>query len=348
MPSFGEDWERFSSRHLGEWHGRSLALSTTDGSFLSAVNYRLSSTSVCPSQTNPSSLLLKCQVRQDSDEPTQSPPGWLLRYNLDKFHCFADGSYSADHALTEIPMLLPETKRVTHYAIEIALPVSATERIRTFLLYDKERILEAVLLLEEVRSGLFDTREPLALTTLVGEWKGLSQTFRHEPDPQRAFGFGRDASRQSPTRRARREYSDEDLPPQLKDPSGGSDGLIKSKTVIRFGLDPANGKLRRSTVLRDMQDNELGQSVVYGTVEGEAGRLFDMARLEAKSATESVLIPMNNATFVVAPVKRVRGVPAAAELGCLITPGFRRRLVRMYGKASVVSETLSSESTGVD
>lgn len=344
MTNFGEDWDRFSSRHLGEWHGRAIALSIPDASLLCSTNYRASSSSVTLSRANPSSLLLKWIIQRESIDTAANSSEVILRYNLDKFHCFPDGSYSADHALVELPLILPDMHLIAQHAIEIALPVSATERIRSFMLYDESRVLHTVLILEEVRSGMFDTREPLALTSLVGEWKGLSETFRHEKEDRRVVGFDPKKGTNSPTRRARRKYSEEDLPSQLKNPSGGNDGLIRTKSSVRFGWDPTNGTIRRSTVLSDMQDHELGRSVVYGAVDTEAKGLFDIARFESNTATETLFIALNNGCFVTAPVKRVRGISATAELGCLITPGFRRRLVRMYGKYSVVSETLSSES----
>lgn len=343
MSSYGDDWDRFSSRHLGDWQGRSLAISVADGSLVSATSYRLSSQSVTLSKTNESSLLLTWTLENESEDAALST-NMLLRYNLEKFHCFPDGSYSADHTLLEMAHLLPNAHRVAHHAIEFALPVSATERIRCFMLYNKARNLENVLLLEEVRSGLFDTREPLALTSLVGEWKGQCETFRHEVENDRPIGFHSKPAGKSPTRRARRVYSEDDLPSQLKNPSGGEDGLLKTKTSVHFGWDPAKGVVRRATMLTDMQGNELGRSVVYGSVSAENGGLFDIARFESNTANESVFVALNNACFAMAPMKRVRGVPAAGELGCLITPGFRRRLVRIYGKNTVASETLSSES----
>lgn len=344
MANLGEDWDKFSSRHLGEWHGRATALSIPNASLLCATNYRLSSSPTSLSRTNPSSLLLKWIIQLESTDANTKSSESILRYNLDKFHCFPDGSYSADHALVELPLILPDTHRVAQHAIEITLPVSATERTRCFMLYDESRMLRTVLLLEEVRSGMFDTREPLALTSLVGEWKGLSETFRHEEENMRSVGFGPKKDVKSPTRRARREYPEEDLPSQLKNPSGGKDGLIRTKSSVRFGWDPANDTIRRTTVLCDMQDHELGRSVVYGAADAEARGLFDIARFESNTATETLFIALNNACFVTAPIKRVRGITVIAELGCLITPGFRRRLVRMYGKSGVVSETLSSES----
>lgn len=344
MTNFGEDWDRFSSRHLGEWHGRAIALSIPDASLLSSTNYRTSSDSVTLSRTNPSSLLLKWNIQPDSTDTATSPSEIILRYNPDKFHCFPDGSYSADHALVELPLILPDAHPIAQHAIEIALPVSATERTRSFMLYDESRVLHTLVLLEEVRSGMFDTKEPLALTSLVGEWRGLSETFRHENEDKRAVGFERKQGANSPTRRARRKYSEEDLPSQLKNPSGGKDGLIKTKSSVRLGWDPTNGTVRRSTVLSDMQDHELGRSVVYGIVDSQVKGLFDVTRFESNTATETLFVALNNGCFVTAPVKRVRGVSATAELGCLITPGFRRRLVRIYGKSSVASETLSAES----
>ncbi|CDF32655.1 unnamed protein product [Chondrus crispus] len=212
------------------------------------------------------------------------------------------------------------------------------------MLYDSARVLHAVLLLEEVRAGLFDTRAPLALTSLVGEWKGQCETFRHLAADSHPLGFAAKPSAKSPSRRAARHYSEEDLPPELKNPSSGPDGLLKTKTVVQFGWDPGAGTVRRATVLTDMQGNELGRSVVYGAIMPDQNGLFDVATFESNTENESVFVALPNACFVMAPAKRVRGITAVGELGCLITPGFRRRLVRIYGKSSVVSETLSSES----
>lgn len=345
MASFGDDWERFASRHLGDWHARSLAVSVADGSLVSSASFHLSSKSPTRSQTNPSSLLLPWSVTcDDLDGGRGRVASELhLRYNLAKLHVFTDGTYSADHSLVELGSILPPGHDFAHFAIEFALPASSTERVRAFLLYDESRVLTSLLLLEEARSGLFDTREPLAVSSLVGSWCGISETFRHNAEDDRGVGFGLQ-NLPSPSRRARRAYDEEDLPSELKNPSGGEDGLLKTKSSIQFGWDPIKGTVRRATVLSDMQDHELGRSVIYGALDSNTGGLFDFIRFESNTATESVLAALNNACFVMAPMKRVRGVPASGELGCHIAPGFRRRLLRIYGKTSVASETLASES----
>ena len=208
------------------------------------------------------------------------------------------------------------------------MTVSASERVRVFLLYDNQRNLSSVVLLEEVRAGLFDTRAPVALTSLVGEWRGQAETFRH-PSPQ-----------SRPLDSAK--YSPDDLPPQLKNPSSTGDGLLRTATTVSFAWDPAKATVRRATILRDMSDNQLGSSVVYGLVD-EAG-MFDIARFDTHSSSESLLLTLTNACFISAPIKRIRGVSASAELACLVTPTFRRRILRIYGTNSVVSDTLASES----
>lgn len=341
MTSFGEDWDRFASRHLGEWFGRSLAISVSNGALINALPYHLSSQSVSLSQTNPSSLLLSCTVTSSDDSNSAQ---LLIRYNLNKFHCFTDGSYSADHTLIDLSLLLPPQHRIAQYAIEFALPVSATERVRCFMIYNKLRELDAIILLEEVRSSLFDTREPLAFTSLVGEWRGQSETFRHRDENDSPQGFAARGKPSSPSRRARRSYSEEDLPSELKNPSGSDDGLLRTKTVVQYGWDPVKGTVRRATVLSDMQDNELGRSVIYGQVDSNSDCLFDITRFGQNSANETLFFALNNGCFVMSPMRRVRGVPATGELGCLITAGFRRRLARTYGKTTVASETLASES----
>lgn len=345
MASYGDDWERFSSRHLGHWHARSLAISVADGSVISSASFRLSSHAPVQSQTNPSSLLLPWSVLHDtsnSHSPDSETAELHLRYNLDKLHVFADGTYSADHSLLELCSILPSTHSCVPYAIEFALPASATERVRAFLLYDDNRTLTALLLLEEARSGLFDTRAPLAISSLVGHWAGISETFRHDAASPGGGGFARKTP--SPSKRARRVYDENDLPEQLKNASGGGDGLMKTKSAVQFGWDPIKGTVRRATVLSDMQNYPLGRSVIYGALDSNDGGLFDFIRFESRGASESLLAALNNGCFIMAPVKRVRGVPASGELACHITPGFRRRVLRIYGKTTVASETLASES----
>ena len=348
MPYLGEDWDRFSSRHLGEWHGKSLALSAKDGSLIKARNYILQSNEPSLSRTNPSSVILPCTIWDtgNEDDIQQNPQKEELsiRYNLEKLHCFAEGSYSADHSILDLSFFLSPSHGVIQAAIEFSLPISATERTRSFLLYNKDRVLTTILLLEEARSGLYDTREPLALSSLVGEWKGQSETFRHEDEERQTIGFGTKPASKSPTRRARRDYSEDDLPAELKNPSGSNDGLLRTKTLVLFGWDPTEGTVRRSTVLWDMQDHELGRSVVYGNVESHESSLFDLVRFENNTESESTMMVLTNGCFVMGPNRRARGVSTFGELGCLITPAFRRRLVRMYGKQSVSSETLTSES----
>lgn len=337
MTEFGGDWDRFENHHLGEWHGRSLALSA-QAQLLLSCQYLLQSTTIIRSKTNPENVHLTFQVQLTDSEPAE-PVSASIRYNLSSFHVFADGTYSSDHSFPEIPLLVPEDHAQPQSGIQFTLPISSTERVRCFLLYDAQRNLQTVLLLEEVRASLFDTRQPLALTSLVGKWCGQAETFRHETDSKRAVGFGKS---NSPTSRAKRQYSDEDLPQQLKNPSGSDDGLLKTKTTVNFGWYPSSGKLRRSTVLQDMQDHELLHTVTHGAAQ-DCG-LFDCAVFDQGTPSETIMLILSNACFVLAPMKRVRGVSVAAELGCLITPGFRRRITRMYGRSVVASETLASES----
>lgn len=335
MTSFGSDWHRFADRHLGNWQGRAMLVNPS-AKPLHSVDYSISCSAVSPSTTNRSVLLLETTISTDQSN-RQSKPS--LRYDLSAFHVFLDGAYSAEHTLLDLPLLLPPEYNLLQSAIELALPVSATERVRSFLLYDKHRTLVAILLLEEVRSHLFDTRAPLALTSLVGEWRGQSETFRHTSRAARPAGFG---SPTSPTARAKRVYSHEDVPDELKHPSSTDDGLLKTNTLVRFGWDPPTKTVRRATDIQDMQNNHLGRSVVYGVID-ESG-LFDVARFDSSTPSETLLIALNNACFVAAPLNRVQGVPISAELGCLVTAGFRRRIVRMYGPKSVASETLTSET----
>lgn len=344
MTDYGEDWDRYAARNLGLWHGRALVVSPS-AEIIHATSYTLSSEKVNPSISNPS-ILQVCSVLESSSLlPTKLDNCNLLtRYDLNSFHCFADSTFSADHSLLHMPGLLPTSCDVAHTAIEFCIPLSATDRARCFLMYNAERHLTEIVLLEEARAAMFDTREPVALTTLIGDWHGLSETFRHEPlyDSGRGFAKG-GKSIKSPTYRAKKKYSKQDLPEQLKNPSSSDDGLLRTKSTVCLGWDPANGTLRRSTLLHDMQQNELGRSVIYGSV-NEKAVMFDMAQFENGTPHESLLVTLNNGCFIMAPIKRARGVPVFAEFGCLVTPSFRRRVVRMYGRTDVISETLAAES----
>lgn len=343
MESFGADWDRFTARHLGDWHGRALALSPRDGSLLRACSYQLVTDSVALSRTNRSAVHVAASVVPEG----AAPQPLLTRYNLDTFHCFADGSFSAEHFLLGLQAFLPPGSPASSSAVELALPLSASERVRCFMLYDGTAELTAVVLLEEARAGMFDSREPLCLSALLGEWRGRSETFRHsDENAGAAVGFGSTTKRfDSPTaRRGHSSYSDEDLPNELKNPSSGEDGLLKTQTQVSFGWNPSEGTVRRATVLSDMSGNELGSTVSYGTVHSEQAGLFDLIRFAPDTADEAVSIAMSNSCWLTAPRKRVRGVASSCELGCLVTAGYRRRLARVYGKTSVASETLSAES----
>ncbi len=327
-PPHGQDWARFCARHLGDWDGRCVVVVASTGALEGVHEYQLTSKGVSMSKSNPSSALINYAL---SDGRILT-----LRYDVRNFHVFADGSYTADHYVLDLSAVtgLPTA---TPFAVEAALPLSASERVRAFLLYDDTRALTHIALLEEAVGGLFDTRAPLSLTALVGEWRGPRETFRHSS----TRGFG-DAS---PTTRARTPYSEEDLPRQLKDPSGAPDGTLRTQGAVRWGWDPVADTVRRATVVSDMRGKVLQNLTLYGRREALPGAMFDVVRFGgAGDPDESVLLALNNGCYVQAPLRRARGVPAAAELCCLVTPAFRRCVKRVYGREGVASETLSSES----
>lgn len=301
------------------------------GKLTGSREYALRSAGVTMSRANPSSALVKYSLPEGHE--------LTLRYNVSGFHVFADGSYSADHFVLDLSPLTGLETGSTPFAVEAALPLSATERVRAFLLYDDSRSLTHIALLEEAIDGLFDTREPLSLTALVGEWRGPRETFRHEDLPR---GFG---AAISPTARARTPYTPDELPRELQDSSAAADGTIRTQGAVRWGWDPAADTVRRSTVVSDMRGNELENLALYGRCEAVPGAMFDLIRFGTPGdPDESILLALNNGCYVQAPLRRARGVPAAAELCCLITPAFRRCVRRVYGRKGVASETLSSES----
>lgn len=154
-PDLGPSWDRFVSSHLGDWAGRSLALSPA-GRLLRSEAYALSTTSVAPLKSNPAFVLVSATVTADGADPTAAR-AMDARYDAADLHVFDDGSYTAKHRLLALPHL-PDGTPAAPVAIEHTLSLSATERARVFLAYDADGALDSVVLLEEARHGLFEVR----------------------------------------------------------------------------------------------------------------------------------------------------------------------------------------------
>jgi hypothetical protein len=215
----------------------------------------MSTTSVAPSKANPSYIILTADVRVDHNG---SPSSSLLkvdgakhhqmmeRYDTDSFWVFEDGSFTSETRLLSLGELLPRATGAIPFAIELALTLSATERVRVFLVYDKDSKLESVCLVEETREGLFENRPPLAFTSLVGTWTGQSETL-HRPTMNTPFsGFGKSNRRRPPVPVSTASmYSEDELPPELRAGSAGKDGLLRLKSSQVFGWDPSHNSVRR-------------------------------------------------------------------------------------------------------
>jgi Domain of unknown function (DUF3598) len=394
MGDHGKSWDRFISRHLGDWTGRSLAV-TAGAKLISAQSYHLSTSSVAPSKANPSYILLSADITPCEDGPIDpsadsavGPKEWQTaqqiasRYDIDSMFVFEDGSFTSDSRLLSLGRLLPREAGAIPFAIELALMLSATERVRVFIVYDSQSKLESICLAEETREGLFENRPPLAFTSLVGAWNGISETL-HRPNVKTPFsGFGK-ANRMSaaqPVTGIGNTYSKEDLPPELRAGSAGKDGLLRLKSSQVFSWDPTHDSVRRvrllrlpyridsisncctllltrvssrlsflflafckTTVLRDMSEVELGSSTVYGKVDAESGSMFDLVTC----SDNTLLLALSNGCYVSAPVLRARGIASTSEFGCLVTPNLRRRISRTYSDKGLASESLVTEALAV-
>jgi Domain of unknown function (DUF3598) len=199
--------------------------------------------------------------------------------------------------------------------------------------------LQTILHCEETREGLFENRTPLAFTSLLGDWYGQAETLHRTDSTSNSRFSGLGTKRQRPQPSAR-SFSKEDLPDELKHSSAGKDGLMRFQTSVSYRWDPAANAVRRTTALADMSGEELGTSIIYGRIEEESGALFDVIRC----SDNSIIIPLPGGCYVSAPLSKARGVPASSELGCLVTPNYRRRCVRTYSAAGLASESVATES----
>lgn len=348
MTNYGPSWDRFCSRNLGKWTGRSIAVSGDSARLVSSNEYILSVESLSPLRSNPDYVQLKANLllNEFEVEPKQAESDHKnmisSRYNASSLWVFEDGSYTADTRFLSLSNILPR-ESVIPFAIEHSLSLSATERVRAFFIYDTGDHLETVVILEETREGLFENRAPLAITSLVGNWNGQAEAFHRPPAFSSFRGFGSSKSNNKSGTHGglpQTQYSKEDLPDELKHGSAGKEGLMRMKTSVSYGWDPTAGSVRRTTSLADMQGVELGTSTLYGKICSEDGSLFDIIRC----SDNSVIIALSNGCYVSAPKNRARGIPASSELGCLLTPHFRRRCVRTYASHGLASEMLASES----
>jgi hypothetical protein len=296
---------------------------------------------VAPSRSNPNFVLLSAELRSTASESGEEHarlPDVTFRYDTSSFFVFEDGSYSADMRLLTLSSLLPESSTVP-FAIEHALPVSATERVRVFLIYDAFDQLQTVVHCEETREGLFENRTPLAFTSLLGDWCGQAETLHRTSSTSNVPGSSFGAKRQKPLPRPP-SFSKEDLPDELKHSSAGKDGLMRLQTSVSYRWDPSGNAVRRTTALADMSGQELGTSIIYGRISQEIGALFDLIRC----SDNSIIVPLPSGCYVSAPLSKARGVPASSELGCLITPNYRRRCARTYSTTGLASEMIATES----
>lgn len=355
MEDLSPSWNRFCGTQLGKWSGRAVVISASGG-LVHSGTYTVSTTSVSPSRSNSSFRILALETRSPPDSDSAATAE--IRYDTEDLHVFDDGSYTASHRLLSLPYALPKSSRAIPLAIEHVLVLSATERMRVFLTYDTTDAFVSAVVLEEARESLFENRPPLAFTSILGEWSGVAESLQRvygsdggkAGSGRRPFrgGFGASASSRSGGSRMGdvspfSEYSEEDLPPELQHPSRKADnGLMRFRTLVKYGWDPSSDTLRRTTTLTDMQGVELGMSTVYGEVVAEDGALFDIV----KCSDDSIVLTLSNGCWVSAPLSRARGVPGTSELGCLVTPSARRRCTRTYGVKGLASETLVTESQG--
>lgn len=348
MADQGPSWERFCNRNLGKWTGRSIALHGDSARLVCSREYTLSTESLSPLKSNSDFMLLNAKLDVNAsgahgESGLSADSAISVRYDANSLWVFEDGSYTSDTRLLSLSCILPRDS-VIPFAIEHSLSLSATERVRAFLTYDADDHLETVVILEEAREGLFENRAPLAFTSLVGNWNGQAEAFRRPSVLPSSRGFG--PSKRQPGANApqaglpQQEHSQEDLPDELKHGSAGKEGLMRMKTSVSYGWDPQTGSVRRSTFFSDMQNVELGRSTLYGKIQDDEGGLFDVIRC----SDNSVIVTLSNGCYVSAPRNRARGIPASSELGCLITPHFRRRCVRTYAAHGLASELLASES----
>lgn len=299
-------WRRFANAHLGQWDGRCVTLRVQDGCVCVRNEYALCLRSCTRSVTNHSTMLTTWAHTSTND--------LVLRYDMSTFHCFSDASYTAHHTLINLSPFTDE--HITHaVATELVLMTSATERARVFLVYDSQAMLQYIVHLEEVRLQLFDTRAPLSFTALLGEWTGMAETYRHACKEERK-----------------------------SDISELEGSMLRTRVRVRYAWNPRAGTVRRVTQWSDLDGRILGYATVYGKLEQRDGAWLDSITFGENGAPDEVTcVLLPNAAYVLAPRRRVRGVPVAMEMGCLLTPTFRRRIVRVYGKTSVASETLSAE-----
>lgn len=337
MSGKNSSWDRYCERHLGQWHGRAVHMSCADARLLAAKTYQFTTTSVTRSRANSNVLVVNASLgvepRGHGKETSNQATDFSLRYDTESLFVFDDGSYTAESRFLDLPGLLPDATPVP-FAIEHALVVSVSERVRVYSIYDSDQQLSSMLLLEEARDGLFENREPLAITSLVGEWTGQAETYCRPRTSRAGKGFG-----PGPAEETRMEYSKEDLPPELKHASSSKNGLMRIQTQILYGWNPASNLIRRTTKLSDMSGNELGSSIVYGSIAQDGGGMFDLVRF----SDGSVMVALPNGCYACAAPKRARGVPATSEVGCLITPRLRRRCARTYAAWGLASETVAQE-----
>lgn len=337
-PQLGKSWDRFISNSLGSWTGRCLSVSP-EGNLLSSLAYTLSTTGIKPTRSNPSSVLVSATLTAANSAPTSLD----LRYDTSSLYVFPDGSFTSTHRLQSLAPLLP-APAAADLCIEHVLILSATERVRAFANYATDGTLLSVVLLEEVRADLFENRDPLSLTALLGEWGGEAEALqrpRGGGGGGSGFGGGAGIGEANAAAKSAARYSKDDLPDALQHPSrSAAEGLVRFRTKVGYQWDPAAGRLRRTTALADLQGEELGASTVYGKVEAAEGALFDVVNC----SDETFLFTLSNSCFLSVPARRGKGSVTTSELGCLVTPHCRRRIQRTNAKWGVASESLVTES----
>lgn len=158
-------WKRFSERHLGDWYGRSthVDVRTMEQVRLDAYTWKMGDATIAPYEVR----LSGCMTGN----------GWTSEVNYrvgsPGFYVFEDGSYCVQHEMLEL-----NDVPLARLAVELCITVTATERVRCFLLYDFESILRRAVLLNEVKEELWEERNQLSLLSLVGRWRGSTTSAR--------------------------------------------------------------------------------------------------------------------------------------------------------------------------
>mmetsp|Transcript_1889 Transcript_1889/g.4147 ORF Transcript_1889/g.4147 Transcript_1889/m.4147 type:complete len:363 (-) Transcript_1889:2044-3132(-) len=350
----GESWVRFREQE-GLWYGRSTQVGV-NGNVIRRDQYQvdikcaheahaqqeqLQELTIAPRADDEGheefSLFATYSVEPTPTTTATTAPATLkyehqLRYK-DTF-VFGDGSYCGDHFLFEFPHA-----PLSSLSVEHCIGVSATERIRLFALYGLDRALERVIVCNEVRDSLWETRAPLSVVSLLGTWTGEARTKRSQYSGSGFLRFRTSAQFgwdfEKSVRRALHMVSMNDSATLSASSNNAAAGVAPPSESERISETRDSEEIEKKKKIETMQH----RSACYGEYDGGNKVLYG-----AGNDTQ-VMVLLPHGCYCLCPATLATPAAWQSECACLVADASRKRISRLRNSENMpLSDTLCVES----